>query len=382
MYKFKSSLITLAGLMALIGATTFVISATVQAQDHTSAGNASQKKDQPDADREEEKDDDDEDDERGRPVVYLHYDYMVKRGRGGHSHKPDPESIRMVVQAFRQHGIKLHIDAQHAAIPESPYLGFGEHNCAESVNFYDLKAQYFHPRGNHPWHYAIFGHAADFNFVCCLYISGVSELGGYNFMVVIGQFLDFIPPDFISWLEGGVFMHELGHNLGLLHGGFENHNLKPNYISTMNYDYTFGISSAASPGSTVAVSRRLDYSDRVLPTLDENHLDEDIGVSAGNNDIVYYICLPPGNSEPDYVAGYGPGIGPIDWNCNGLIEPDVQADINLFFDDYPYDRFIRLRGFDDWTYLRSYLNSPQHENRVLLQNPEIIGCDPGRPAFR
>ena len=313
------------------------------------AQNVGQKKSSPDAEQkkelpgedEEEGQDDEEDDQR-MPVIYMHYDYMVKRGPGRHSHEPQPQSIRMVVKAFKNHGIKLHIDPQHTAIPESPFLGFGEHNCAESVNFFDLKAQYFHPRGNHPWHYAIFGHAADANFVCGLAVSGVAEIGGYNFMVTLGQFLDGVPPDLLPWIEGGAFMHELGHNFGLLHGGFENHNRKPNYISIMNASYIFNsIQSAASPGSTVAVHRRLDYSDRALPTLDENHLDENVGVSAGNNDIVNYVC----SSDPlNPSEGRGPGTGPIDWNCNGLIESDVQADINLFFDNYPYDRFILLRG--------------------------------------
>jgi hypothetical protein len=35
--------------------------------------------------------------------------------------------------------------------------------------------------------------------------------------------------------QSGTFLHELGHNLGLLHGGADNTNWKPNYLSTMNY---------------------------------------------------------------------------------------------------------------------------------------------------
>ncbi len=30
-------------------------------------------------------------------------------------------------------------------------------------------------------------------------------------------------------------MHELGHNLGLQHGGADDWNNKPNYLSVMNY---------------------------------------------------------------------------------------------------------------------------------------------------
>ena len=32
-------------------------------------------------------------------------------------------------------------------------------------------------------------------------------------------------------------MHELGHNLGLRHGGDDNVHRKPNYLSVMNYSF-------------------------------------------------------------------------------------------------------------------------------------------------
>jgi hypothetical protein len=41
--------------------------------------------------------------------------------------------------------------------------------------------------------------------------------------------------------DGGTIMHELGHTLGLGHGGTDATNCKPNYISVMNYDRQFGI---------------------------------------------------------------------------------------------------------------------------------------------
>ena len=39
--------------------------------------------------------------------------------------------------------------------------------------------------------------------------------------------------------ERGLLMHELGHNLGLRHGGGDDINDKPNYTSVLNYRYTF-----------------------------------------------------------------------------------------------------------------------------------------------
>ena len=40
--------------------------------------------------------------------------------------------------------------------------------------------------------------------------------------------------------QAGTFMHELGHNLALFHGGFENRNRKPNYLSVMSYACQMG----------------------------------------------------------------------------------------------------------------------------------------------
>jgi hypothetical protein len=46
--------------------------------------------------------------------VWVHYDYMVGPG---YSDAPDPAAIRIVVDAFKAHGVTLHIDPQHTAIP-------------------------------------------------------------------------------------------------------------------------------------------------------------------------------------------------------------------------------------------------------------------------
>ena len=40
-----------------------------------------------------------------------------------------------------------------------------------------------------------------------------------------------------SDIRVAVFVHELGHNLALSHGGWDEINYKPNYLSVMNYCY-------------------------------------------------------------------------------------------------------------------------------------------------
>jgi len=318
------------------------------------------------------------------PVVWLHYDYMVA---SDHSHAPSPEAIDRAVAAFRARGITLHVDPQSAAIPETPslYLGFGhyiEDGCPGSppglaVGLYELKERYSHPHGSRAWHYAVFGHTGIASNGLCG-IGGEAQLAGYDFTVTLGVFVDFpdIPLSVFRDAESGTLLHELGHNLCLHHGGActDAHPWKPNYISVMNYLFVYpGIPYAANLGSTEPVGSRFDYSDEVLPPLDERHLDERVGVQAGTTDIVGYLCPP----QPDgtFLEGVGPASGAIDWNCDGVIEADVAADLDVFTEhvspppDYPF--YEILTGYDDWAHIHRWIRTPAYVSGTLRSRGRV-----------
>ena len=92
-------------------------------------------------------------------------------------------------------------------------------------------------------------------------------------------------------------IHELGHNLGLRHGGNEFCNSKPNYNSLMNYNHQF-------PGLDMDCDSKGDgidfigYSNGNRPPLDENALLEVNGVCGAAH----------------------PNVKPIDWNKNNVID--------------------------------------------------------------
>jgi hypothetical protein len=72
--------------------------------------------------------------------------------------------------------------------------------------------------------------------------------------------------------KAGTYMHELGHTLGLGHGGVDNVNHKPNYISVMNYAWQVPAVVNASSGSS-RIRRR------TLPPQNEAALDETTGLA-------------------------------------------------------------------------------------------------------
>ena len=359
----------------------------------------------------------------GTQVVRLHYDYMVKTtGADPHSDAPDPAAIQEVVDAFQAHGIKLLIDPVHHAIPEKEYIvvsssgSSGFTNCVgadiglydyslgpnstNTVNILDLKHQYFAQQDPNI-HYAVFGWGV-LGGPECVWGTGAAELPGADFAISAFFWLPrppSIPPGGVLWYpwgegaqgqkaltaQGGTFMHELGHNLGLHHGGGDDINYKPNYFSVMNYMWQIaGILSADTSGSTVIDPSltRLDYSDKACPTLNELDLNESAGINCGGNDIAAFRPDPLTTSCPSLVLA--PATGPVDWNCDGKIEPHVKAEINWMDAYKPGNNFIvdyyqNLTGFDDWAEVHACIASNCSFDASI---PHVLSSDPftGSPA--
>lgn len=226
-------------------------------------------------------------------------------------------------------GVKLIVDVDNQ-IPFQSWLNFTQ---SYPMTFDYVKAAFFDPNRALYFHYGIFAHdlapAPPMNS-----ISGAGEIFGQNFMVTLGE-----------WKNGGTvkqqagtLMHEIGHNLGLDHGGSDAANFKPNYLSVMNYAFQVtGIVTLTADGGNVT---RFDYSRQQLPSLNESSLDETVPLAIGNN-VTSWTC-PDGHH-----VDFGVTSGPIDWNCNGTADtPKVSVDIN---ND---TRLEALGGFTDWSNLQ------------------------------
>jgi hypothetical protein len=180
--------------------------------------------------------------------------------------------------------------------------------------------------------------------------SGRGELnngaGGNDFMVTLGAF-----PKINDTIQATTFMHELGHTLGLHHGGGDDKNFKPNYYSIMNYTWQLPQTSEYYGGLGWA----LNYSPVALPTLNENNLKESIGLNPQPGDFPLVIVPYNSNANLKSTGLLYPGVA-IDWDGNGDSTGNalVPVDINYVDEDPPNvpSPGDVLSGYADWPNLK------------------------------
>ena len=157
---------------------------------------------------------------------------------------------------------------------------------------------------------------------------GRGELGGNDMtidarakpVVLLGDLIETpIDPETFAT----VFMHELGHNLNLGHGGSDDINFKPNYPSIMNY--ALGYRSSWNRDFW-----RLDYSRNFVEDMNETSLDETRGLNAPAFYRSWKMPVSIGGSNP--IIRLLPYNGtPFDFNGDGRsVGTNVSADINSF----------------------------------------------------
>lgn len=296
----------------------------------------------------------------------LHKDIFVEvdRMQGFLTH---PEALKEVEQAFHRvpnkyvnnpdgnDGINLHVqfDSTETPIPsevfpDPPWTRFAQIKAANfgtskersdtNSNKYNiLKAKVL------VYRYCIFANrfAGNGNSGSSNEILGQA---GIDFTVTLGSF------NTVGGTEkqqAATFMHELGHTLGLRHGGSDEINYKPNYYSIMNYLFQFDV-EPLTPGTWT-----LDYSPAALATLDETHLNEHLGFNAqpGDYDVVRIPYARPNGSvattllEPNTSIdfdgnGDSSGFSTSSWALNNVDKNDPQAPS------------LTLAGYADWPNLK------------------------------
>lgn len=209
---------------------------------------------------------------------------------------------------------------------------------------------------------------------------GKAEIGGNDFVVTLGDASwtnDFSSIE-LPTIQAALFMHELGHTLGLRHGGGQDdpydwrYNCKPNYCSVMNALWHTPLPSRYISGQPLLesfrASWRLDYSDTNLPELLENSLDEGEGIGT---DSTRYVAIGPANLVPGAENIVRMGT-PVDFDGDGSdFEIGVSRDLNGFNPE-AQPRLDVLNGFNDWQNLSlSFISSAEAADGVHLSDDAV-----------
>jgi hypothetical protein len=195
-------------------------------------------------------------------------------------------------------------------------------------------------------------------------ISGYSDLGGADSAVTLALWETAPNQDMSKRAQviAGTLFHEIGHTLGLSHGGLYYNggpgsyvptfdvNCKPNYQSSMNYLFQL---DGVGPSSAVA------YSNQTLETLSESSLSQvtsllDINsIPATFSTSSWYTDVAPSStaSSATWHCDGSPLTGDTGYRVVGSIAPPTPvwsqtADPNITFDGVPY---TNLLGYDDVT---------------------------------
>ncbi len=291
--------------------------------------------------------------DKNKPDIFLQLDWMAD---ATHNQKLSAAALKTVVDAFAASpytsptgsvGINLHVDegsssimnyatnATWGSLSKANQLAYVANLGTSGAGGYDwsafqtLKDANFTPTGRTPiFHYVIAAHNYD-----ATTSSGISRgIGASDLIVSLGSFTGGTGSDNE---QAGTLMHELGHNLGLHHGGGDDTNYKPNYLSIMSYGFQLG---GVIKGG---VAGTFDYSRSALGSLDENSLSEPAGIGAPGYGTRHW-CPASGT----YVAVNNAG-GAIDWNCNGN-----TTDTGVSFDVNNDTAKSTLNGYNDWANLK------------------------------
>lgn len=338
--------------------------------------------------------------------IFVEVDYMKD---SSHSDRPRVKALRQVKSAFRRapitnpdesRGITLHFiggtDYVDEAVPHATKIQFSgamNENC-RSTSFESYKKLYFGTEAERNnsnaqnilkakgqvFHYAISAHrqADQREGGKCVESASTGIYGGNDFLLSVAGLRAIYSERIFQLflrkyqLEAGTFMHELGHTLGLEHGGSTKTNCKPNYLSVMNYLFST---------KGFVRRRRLDYSRQDLPTLDENHLNEPRGIGGPAGYYTTYGINGKVRKNPIAVRA----DDPIDWDGDGdKSDSDAEGNINLI--TFPTGILCDgtgslLGGHDDWeklarSTLLPYLGSAATSSSKVSDLADDEGTEP------
>lgn len=296
--------------------------------------------------------------------IFIEVDYMESNDAGITPHKPALDKVKA---AFAAQDIAVHFDVGNlyhqteGLSPEQHDLGGGEQipfvqtttfaSSEQAPSILDHKAKHFDLKRRPIFHYMLMANSQEADGSGGS--SGLAELFGNDLIISLGNWGLNLESELMTNVtynyQAGTIMHELGHNLGLYHGGNENTNFKPNHFSVMNYLYQL------SGLSTIGNNEGDRYLRRWFRN-NENCFPEGTAILNGpTDDITNFVIdyshgknLPLDEAKLDESKGLNnPNSEAIDFNCNGSTS-DILVDFNLNDDS---ENASILTDYDEWSSL-------------------------------
>jgi len=292
--------------------------------------------------------------------IFIEVDYMESDDAGITPHRA---ALQKVVNSFAANGFSVHFDVgdlYHGAegISHDDFdLGGGNQvtyyaqttfeSLVDSPSILDHKIANSDLRRKPIFHYLLMANSQ--NADGSGGSSGIAEINGNDLIVSIGNWglnlSDDINTNMTINFQASTIMHELGHNLSLRHGGFENKNYKPNYLSVMNYLYQLqGLPSIGNREGDRYY--RTHFRDNLNCNLDGNVL---VNGFIDSSFIMDY-SNGSGTDIDETSVTENTGLGrtgsvSVDFDCNGVLDETlVNLDVN---DDA--DNTDTLEDSDDWS---------------------------------
>ncbi len=270
------------------------------------------------------------------------------------------KSLNMVAEQFKKHNINLHIDAGSNSIDYVTGEKWGSLSKSDTMPYEKLTTLYEtykdekgkeHYKNFNGWdelsnkyfsneRRAIFRHCMLINSFDTDRTSGIAR-GIPEQSFVISSYGFGNEDNNSERAMAGTLMHELGHTLGLCHGGSDHTSYKPNNLSIMNYLYQF---------SGLYGTQEINYSEYELPAINEKEINELKGIDPNNvidNPNLGAKWILKNKKEKEYHIENVVGKS-IDFNNNGKIEP--LANIS-FYHDTNEDIIFNTPSINEWNAL-------------------------------
>ncbi|PTT78570.1 hypothetical protein DBR42_23310 [Pelomonas sp. HMWF004] len=303
----------------------------------------------------------------GRPDIFVQIDHMAP-GTGEWAGweagwTPQRRALEIVTAAFARRGYAIHFDVGNALgdaagtgynlgagsqVPFSECIYFDATRPASGCSYaFQHKVLTMPANRRNVFHYVLLAvnHSEGAN--------GQAELGGNDVVLTQGfQLRGWSNSTYLGNIQGLGLMHELGHNLGLRHGGFEDRNYKPNYYSIMNYLYQGGL--AVNPKGEGPMQRW--YGARgvrqyPLDAVINSPINTDffIDYSDGSGSVLDGRSL----LESELIGrGADPGVF-ADWNANGILDVGRYG-VSTALNSIPAFGYLDpegaqpMRDYNDW----------------------------------